>query len=105
MAILNTSLTTILGNIYVSSGASVVSVMYFCNTDSSARTFNLYAVPANVDLGNVDVSQQIYKDVQVSPGDTFVIDMEKLVLADSEYLVANTSANTSIIATTSYTGI
>lgn len=79
--------------------------MYFCNTDSSARTFNLYAVPAGTDLGNVDVSHQIYKDVQVAANDTFVVDMEKLVLADDDYLVANASANTAITATTSYTGI
>lgn len=105
MAISNTELTTSLGNIYVSSGASVVSVMYFCNHDGSARDFSLYAVPSTVDLANVGTDQQIYRNVQVASDDTFVVDMEKLVLADGDYLVANASANSAFAVTVSYTGI
>lgn len=103
MAITNSLLTTSVSNVYVSSGDTVVSVMYFCNTDSVTRTFDLYAVPAGT--GTVDANVQIYKDVQITSGDTFVVDMEKLVLTDDDTLQASASANNAITATVSYVGL
>ena len=46
MALINTALTTVAANIYVSSGNSVIPAVYFCNTYSAAINFNLYAVPS-----------------------------------------------------------
>lgn len=102
MALTNTVLGTSIANIYVSSGNTVVSTMYFCNVNGSARTFNLYAVPAG---GTADTTTQIYQQVTVQANDTFVIDMEKLVLANGETLRANASAVSSITSTVSYVGI
>lgn len=103
MAITNSVLTTVVSNVYVSSGNTVVSVMYFCNTDSTSKTFNLYVVPS----GNATVNGnlQIYKNVQIAGDDTFVVDMEKLVLANGDTLRANASGNSAITATVSYVGI
>jgi hypothetical protein len=103
MAISNTLLTTVVSNVYVSSGNTVVSVMYFCNTDSTAKTFNLYAVPSGTATINSNV--QIYKSVQIQSNDTFVVDMEKIVLANGDTLRANASANSSITTTVSYVGM
>jgi hypothetical protein len=102
MALTNTPLGTSISTIYTSSGNSVISVIYFCNFDSSARTLNLYAVQA---AGTAGGTNQIYKDVQIASGDTFVVDMEKLVLANSETIQANISSGTSVVATVSYVGI
>lgn len=101
MAITNTVLNTIGSAIYTSSGTSVVSVMYFCNTDTSTQSFNLYAVPSG---GGAFANTQIYKNVTVAAGDTFVADMEKLVLGNGDALAANASANSAITATVSYVG-
>ena len=103
MAISNTVLTTIASNVYVSSGNSVVSVMYFCNTDSTAKTFNLYAVPSGT--STIDGNVQIYANVQLQSHDTFVVDMEKIVLANGDTLRANASANATITTTVSYVGM
>jgi hypothetical protein len=103
MAISNTLLTTVISNVYVSSGNTVVSVMYFCNTNASAQTFNLYAVPSGT--ATIDSNVQIYRSVQVQSNDTFVIDMEKIVLSTGETLRANASANLAITATVSYVGM
>lgn len=106
MAIINTALTTVPSNIYVSSGNTVVSAMYFCNTNSGAINFNLYAVPNGVPTANANV--QIYNSVQVASLDTFVVDWEKLALANGDRLMANVQfgqANLSITATVSYVGI
>ena len=103
MAISNSVLTTTISNVYVSSGNTVVSVMYFCNTDSTSKTFNLYAVPSGTSTVNGNV--QIYKNIQIAGDDTFVVDMEKLVLGNGDTLRANASANNTVTATVSYVGI
>lgn len=101
MAISNTVLSTTGNVIYTNSGTSVVSVMYFCNNDASAQTFSLYAVPSG---GTPTASTIIYKNVTVAAGDTFVVDMEKLVLDNGDALVATASANVTITATVSHVG-
>ena len=106
MALTNTALTTIPSSIYVSSGNTVVSAMYFCNNSGSAVNFNLYAIPSGVTTANANV--QIYNSVQVASLDTFVVDWEKLALANGDRLAANLTfgqANLSIVATVSYIGI
>jgi hypothetical protein len=103
MAISNTSLTTSIANVYVSSGNTVVSTMYFCNTDTGARNFDLYLIPSGSDSANTTV--QIYKNVQVAASDTYVMDMEKLVLGNGDMIRANASANTAITCTVSFVGI
>ena len=100
MAISNTTLTTITSNVYVSSGNTVVSVMYFCNTNGTAASFNLYAVPSGT--STIDSNVQIYANVLIQSHDTFVVDMEKLVFANGDTLRANASANLSITNTISY---
>jgi hypothetical protein len=103
MAITQNVLTTTAANVYVSTGNTVVSVMYFCNTDSTSKTFNLYVVPSGT--ASINGNVQIYKDVQVASADTFVIDMEKLVLGNGDTLRANASVDNTITATVSYVGI
>jgi hypothetical protein len=63
----------------------------------------MYAVPAgqSVATGNV----QIYRNIQIAGGDTFVVDMEKLVFANGDQLQANASSNAVLVATVSYVGI
>jgi hypothetical protein len=102
MAISNTVLSTSGNVIYTSSGNSVVSVMYFCNVDATAVDLNVYAVP---DSGTVANSTQIYKNVQIASSDTFVVDMEKLVLADGDTIQATASTDNVVTATVSYVGI
>jgi len=105
MSLINTQLTTNIANIYVSTGNTVIPVTYFCNTYSSSIFFNLYAVPYG---SSANVSTQIYNNVQIASGDTFVMDWEKLVLGSGDSLRANitsTAANLAVISTVSYVGI
>ena len=103
MAISNYVLTTVPGNIYTSSGNTVVSVMYFNNNDTSGTTLNLWAMPSDATVANVDY--QIYNGILIASGDTYVVDMEKLVLGNGDRLMANASANSAITSTVSYVGI
>ena len=103
MAISNNLLTTTISNVYVSSGNTVVSTMYFCNTSTGARNFDLYLMPAGTSSANTSV--QIYKNIQIAASDTYVMDMEKLVLGSGDMLQANACANTAITCTLSFVGI
>lgn len=104
MAIQSTSLTLGRANIYVSSGTSVVSVMYFCNQNSAAANLNVWVVSnSSVAGGGVNAANLIYREVQIAAADTFVVDMEKLALNNGDYVVAN--AGSTINATVSYLGI
>ena len=92
--------------IYTSTGDSIVSVIYLCNI-GAAQTFNLHLIPSG---GSALETNLIYSAVPVTASDTYVIDTEKLMLANGDKIAAkagsfNYSAGVSgIIATVSYLG-
>lgn len=102
MSIANTTLTTEATPVYTSTGSSATTAIYFHNINGSAQTFNLYVVPNGQTVGNV---HQIYGDKSVASKDTYIIDMEKLLLDNGDSLYANASANSAIVTTISYTSI
>jgi len=101
MAIYSTSLTLGTNDIYTSSGNTVVSVMYFCNLGSAAANLNVWTVAAGTPFSTT--ANLIYREVQLAAADTFVVDMEKLVLGNGDKLKANSGGTVS--ATVSYVGI
>jgi hypothetical protein len=102
MAIQNTLLTTVAGNIYTSSGNSAVTSVYFCNSGASAVNFNVWAVPSG---GTANINTRIYNNIQLASADTYVLDVEKLILSNGDTIQANATANTSVSTTISYIGI
>lgn len=102
MAITNSTLTTTATAIYTSSGTTATTVMYFHNIDGSAQTFNLYVVPSGETLANV---HKIYGSHSVNSGDTYVLDMEKIILSNGDALYANASVNSTIVTTLSYVSV
>ena len=103
MAITNYILGTSPANIYSSSGNTVVSTMYFCNNHTAAINLNVFLLPNGATVGNLNY--QIYKDVQLASGDTYVVDMEKLVFANGDKIQANSTTANVVTATVSYVGI
>lgn len=101
MAIQSTTLTLATGNIYVSSGNTVISTMYFCNYGAAAANLNVYISSAGSQFSTT--ANLVYKEVQIAASDTFVVDKEKLVLAGGDRIVANSGG--SIAATVNYVGI
>ena len=103
MAITNYVLGTSPANIYTSVGNTVVSTMYFCNNNTAAINLNVFLLPTGATVANLNY--QIYKDVQLASGDTYVVDMEKLVFANGDKIQANTTVANVVTATISYVGI
>jgi hypothetical protein len=102
MAIQNTTLTTSTASIVDSTGERAVTAIYFYNSDSSAVTIDLYAVPDGDTAGN---GNKIYGNLTIEPTDTYIIDTEKLIFADGDSLHASANVANVVITTTSFTAI
>ena len=103
MAIQNTTITTGAAvSVYTSSGSSAITAIYLCNIDTSARTFDIYAVP---NAAATFANSRIYSGVTVQANDTYVIDTEKLILSNGDSIKANASSTNSFAVTVSYIGI
>lgn len=98
----NTTLTTTVANIYVSSGNSVLSTIHFCNYSGSPVNIHVYAVPSGNVAGN---GNMIYSNVNIQGGDTYIVYQEKFILGNGQMIQANASANSAITTTVSYTGV
>lgn len=101
MSLVNTGLTTVASNVYVSSGINGITTMYFANYGGSQVTINIYAIPSGGTAGNSTV---IYSGVPIASNDTLVVDTEKIVLGNGDRIMANVSANT-VTATLSILGM
>lgn len=102
MALSQTTLTTVAGAIFTSTGNSAVTTMYLCNYSATDRNVTIYLVQSGALPSNTNI---IYKDVSIAAGDTYIIDTERLVLSDGDAVEALASANSSITMTVSYVGV
>lgn len=102
MAINNTVLQTTPSAIHTSVGPTAVVVIYLCNTSVNDQNVDVYAVPTGETAGT---DNQIYRQLPIKPGDTYVIDMEKILLDSGDTIFATATTGSSITATVSYTGI
>lgn len=101
MSIENTVLTsTPLPIISNTNGERAVTVIYLYNGDSSMRTIDLHAVPLG---GTPGAGNKFYGNLSIEPGDTYILDTEKLLLDDGDTVYALASEDNVIIATVSYT--
>ena len=102
MAIQNTTLTTSYSSVYTSTGDSATTVIYFCNTSSSPVKFDLCVVPSG---DSPSASNQIYSEVEVAAKDTYIIELEKLILEDGDSLRAKDDTGSVTTVTVSYVSI
>ena len=102
MAIQNTLLSTLISSVYTSTGNSAVTSVYFCNSGASAVNFSVYAVPNG---STANINTRIYSNIQLASSDTYVLDVEKLILGNGDTVQASATANTSVATTISYIGI
>lgn len=71
--------------IYESTGESGITTLMICNhTVSSDAIINVWAVPNGETKGN---AHQILRNLTIVASDTFVMDMEKLVLSDGDVII------------------
>ena len=86
--------TTSNTEVFVSDGENGITTLMFCNHSSvTDAIINVWVVPAvNGAKGSESAANQILKDLTIVAADTFVMDMEKLILDDFDTIIA--AANT-----------
>lgn len=89
-----TSATTV----YTSSGTTAITCMFFMNDNVAARTLSVHVVQSGGSLANTN---QIVKNITIDPADTYVINLEKLVLSNGDTIQCTASVGSSVFATVS----
>jgi hypothetical protein len=104
MSIQSTALDTTVGNIFVASGTqgNVVSVAYFCNRNVAATSFSLYLVSSGQTAGANNI---VYSNKTLTSGDTYILELEKIILSNGDMLQASANTANAIVATVSTLGI
>lgn len=104
MSIQSTALDTTIGNIFTASGTqgNVVSVAYFCNRSGGTTTFNLYLVPSGQ---TANANNIVYSNKQITSNDTYILELEKIILSNGDMLQANANVGDAVVATVSTLGI
>lgn len=102
MAIINNLINTSNTLLYQSTGDSCATVMYFCNHNATSVTVQIYAVESG---GVATIQNQLYKDLVIPSGDTFVLDTEKLILSNGDKLVASADVSAQVSSTVVYVSI
>ena len=109
MPITNASLTTTVGNVYVSTGNTAITFLSICNFGASNVSVNVHAVPNGGTAGNVNI---ILTGIELEAagngtGDTYQLYSggEKLLLANGDSIQMTATANSAVTATTSFTTI
>jgi hypothetical protein len=97
MAISSTSvITTAATAIYTSTNSTACTVIYICNTSASTVT-----VTVNVGAAATNTNT-IYKLLSIVANDTYVINMERLMLDNGQSIWVTASAANAIVTTVSY---
>jgi len=103
MSIVNATLTDSTATaVYTSAGNSAVTTMYLCNKTSTATTINLFVVSSGFQANGTNI---VYSNLSIAGNDTYILETERLLFNNGDLIAANASAASTVIATTSFTGI
>ena len=98
MAITNTRLsTTSPTTVFTAVGQQAITVLYLCNTTGSTVTTNVYVNNG----GASDDDNTIYSLLELTANETYVISTEKLILDDSDLVIADANIADSVTVTVS----
>lgn len=99
MAITNTTINISNTTIYTAASESAITTIFFCNKSAGNNaTLDVFAVPSG---GSATSSTQILKSLSIPATETFVFDLEKLVLSTGDTIQAAASINNAVVATVS----
>ncbi len=102
MAISSTQIGTTATTINTSTNNTATTVIFFCNTTGSAATLTAHVVPSG---GSVSDTNAIIKNLTIPANDTYIMNAEKLVLANLDTIQCLSGTASAISASVSYVGI
>lgn len=103
MAITNTRITAAVTptTVFTAAGQQAITVMYICNTDTSqVANVSVYCIDNSTSSGAGE-DNCIYSDLGILPGDTYVMDLEKLILDNGDMIDVESNAGNVITVTVS----
>jgi hypothetical protein len=102
MALAQAQLGTSVTTVYTSTGDSATTCIFFCNTNGTSETIDVYAVPSGDTAG---ITNQIIDTLTINSGDTYIMNVEKLVLSNGDSIQAVATTGSVVTCTVSYVGI
>lgn len=102
MAITQTRIGATPTEIYKSDGMNAVVVAYFCNTGTNPVQLSLYIVRES---GTANDTSIIYKNINLTAEDTYLLDTEKIILDNNESLHASCTVADVVQATINTIGV
>lgn len=102
MAITNANVLTTATTVYTSTGNTVVSTLHLCNQSGGTALVSMNLVPSG---GTAGANNLIYANLQISTLDTYVIETERFILGNGDFISCTANVANAVIATTTYTGI
>lgn len=104
MSIQSKALDTSVSSIYTANGAdgNVVSVAYFCNRSGSTTSFTLHLVPTGE---SATANNVVYSNKTITAGDTYILELEKIILGNGDSLQASANIADAVVATVSTLGV
>lgn len=102
MAITNANVLATATTVYTSSGNTVVSTLHLCNQSGSTAVVTVNLVPSG---GTAGANNLIYANLSISTLDTYVIETERFILGNGDFISCTANVANAVIATTTYTGI
>ena len=101
MAIAQASVPTSLGAVFTASSETAITSAFFLNDSGSTVTLNIAVVPSGTGSPSISANG-IIKSLSVESGDTYILDVEKIILGAGDTVQASASASSAIVATFSY---
>ena len=102
MALAQATLTTGYTTQYTSSGDSVVTTIHLCNASGGAVLVDICIVPSG---GSASDSTIAYKTLSIAATDSYIIDTEKFVLSNGDFIAAKDDTGSVTVMTISYVSI
>lgn len=105
MAIFNSTINTTFTTVFSSPltfDSTAVTAIYLCNKGVGVASVNVHLVPSG---DAASASNMIYYNLSLAPGDTYVIDSERIILDQGDSIVSVSDVAGDVIATVTYMGI
>ena len=102
MAISQATVGATATTVYTSTNTTAITCMFFMNDNAASRTLDVHVVKNGESLA---ATNKIVKNITVDPADTYVINIEKLVLDNGDTIQCIASVGSSIQATISSVSI
>lgn len=102
MSITNANILATATTVYTSSGNTVVSTLHLCNQSGATTLVSLNLVPSG---GTAAANNKVYANLNIAALDTYVIETERFILGNGDFISCTANTANSVIATTTYTGI